>query len=218
MHILSYPAGWGYFVVDQGWAGNSSLALHIACPHPLFDGLSIDSQAASIFQASGAVSLFVAGHHRMASAKDSTCQAGFPVSDPPYNQADPFNVIGQATLKWTLGLGKAKDRKSQEASTEAAAHMLRGEGETGQMQSTAETEQQQGGGEEEEEDAGAQQLQQQQDQSLFPKAAKKATGPGVCRGAWLQLHGKAETSCAESTVRQSGLGLGSKAPRGPVIQ
>ena len=45
--------------------------LHIACPHPLFDGHDIDVQAVHLFKASGARSVVVAGHHRLASDRSS---------------------------------------------------------------------------------------------------------------------------------------------------
>lgn len=52
-------------------ASKRQLPLHIACPHPLFDGRDIDVQAVHLFKASGARSVVVAGHHRLASNRSS---------------------------------------------------------------------------------------------------------------------------------------------------
>ncbi len=84
--------------------------LHLACPHPLFDGPEMHVQAAALFDdVPAARTLLVSGHHRLAEpAADSACEPGHPASDPPYNSADFVSVASRAVLEWTLRRGAAR--------------------------------------------------------------------------------------------------------------
>ncbi|KAL1748696.1 hypothetical protein HDZ31DRAFT_79550 [Schizophyllum fasciatum] len=98
----SYTYGWGFMAVpDEALSPAAAgakvpdsprprLDVHLAAPHPVFDG-PVDLQAAALFAEARARSLFVSGRHRRAYDAPSDCVNG--TSKTPYYKTDPAHSV-----------------------------------------------------------------------------------------------------------------------------
>ncbi|GLB44342.1 hypothetical protein LshimejAT787_1602720 [Lyophyllum shimeji] len=103
-----FVRGWGTFVVPATRTGVSR-HLHLSAPHPLFDG-DTPQQAAALFRATGAKSLFIAGRSRLAFKTQSDCVKGsgnttYYMTDPAHNKLEPFYDAMRSIFMWQMSNG-----------------------------------------------------------------------------------------------------------------
>ncbi|KXN85926.1 hypothetical protein AN958_10687 [Leucoagaricus sp. SymC.cos] len=98
-----FEKGWGYMIVPASQDAVSR-HIHIAGPHPLFDG-ETSAEAAQLFQETGAKSLLVPGRIRTSYRAPSTCVMGttttvYYMTDPAHNDLEPFFDANVAIWEW----------------------------------------------------------------------------------------------------------------------
>ncbi len=79
--------GWGTFIVNP----NATRELSIQIPHPHHEPRTAD-QGIGIFKDSQARSFVMAGTHRKANARPSSCQPAFQEADASYSHESPFHA------------------------------------------------------------------------------------------------------------------------------
>jgi hypothetical protein len=87
--------GFGTFIV---YAGATRQLSHQAV-HPIADSTT-DSQAVTVFKATGSRSFLMAGAHRDANARASTCCEDFPESDASHNSNTMVQATNEALLDY----------------------------------------------------------------------------------------------------------------------
>ncbi|KAJ7612635.1 hypothetical protein FB45DRAFT_759820 [Roridomyces roridus] len=104
-----YANGWGLVAVPAT-CDAVELTVHLAAPHPIFDGPTA-LQAAALFSATGARSLLISGRHREAYDAQSDCviptsaKTVYYKTDPTHDVNEPFHSASTMIIEWQRANG-----------------------------------------------------------------------------------------------------------------
>ena len=94
-HFPQVDLGWGTLIVNP----EAVRELSIQIPHPQYER-GTAGQGVGIFQALSARSLLIAGTHRNANAKRSSCQSRYREADAGHNTAHLFQATAEAVQRF----------------------------------------------------------------------------------------------------------------------